>query len=77
MQTDTVMSNMSDKELKALLISQYIVILTSIAVIGLLLRRINGFKAAVKIPRIIVMKYLGYLETLEKNSPMLISSKSI
>jgi len=36
MQTDTVMSNMSDKELKALLISQYIVILTSIAVIGLL-----------------------------------------
>ena len=49
----------------------------AIAVIGLLLRRINGFKAAVKIPRIIVMKYLGYLETLEKNSPMLISSKSI
>ena len=30
------MSNMSDKELKALLFSQWIVILTSIAVIGLL-----------------------------------------
>ena len=28
------MSNMSDKELKALLISQYIVIITSIVVIG-------------------------------------------
>ena len=27
-------SNMSDKELKALLISQYIVILTSIAIVG-------------------------------------------
>ena len=36
MQTDTVMSNMSDKELKALLISQYIVILTRIEVIGVL-----------------------------------------
>ena len=29
------MSNMSDKELKALLISQYIVIINSIAVIGI------------------------------------------
>ena len=49
----------------------------AIAVIGLLLRRSKGSKAEVNIPRMIVMKYLGYLDTLEKNSPMLINSKSI
>ena len=41
-----------------------------IAVMGLLPRLINGEIAAVKTPKTIVMRYLGYLETLEKNSPM-------
>ena len=38
--------------------------------IGLLPRLINGEIAAVKTPKTIVMRYLGYLETLEKNSPI-------
>ena len=42
----------------------------AIAVIGLLPRLINGEIAEVKTPRTIVMRYLGYLETLEKNSPI-------
>ena len=37
--------------------------------IGLLPRLINGEIAEVKTPKTIVMRYLGYLETLEKNSP--------
>ncbi len=39
-------------------------------VIGLLPLLINGEIAAVKTPKTIVMKYFGYLETLEKNSPI-------
>ena len=42
----------------------------AIAVIGLLPRLINGEIAAVKTPKTIVMRYFGYLETLEKNSPI-------
>ena len=42
----------------------------AIAVIGLLPRLINGEIAEVKTPKTIVMRYLGYLETLEKNSPI-------
>ncbi len=42
----------------------------AIAVIGLLPRLIKGEIAAVKTPKTIVMRYLGYLETLEKNSPI-------
>ena len=41
-----------------------------IAVIGLLPRLIKGEIAAVKTPKTIVMRYLGYLETFEKNSPI-------
>ncbi len=41
-----------------------------IAVIGFLLRLTKGSKAAAKTPRMIVMRYLGYLDTLEKNSPI-------
>ena len=41
-----------------------------IAVIGLPLRLIKGEIAAVKTPKTIVIRYLGYLETLEKNSPI-------
>ena len=47
----------------------------AIAVIGLLPRLINGVIAAVKTPKTIVMRYLGYLETLEKNSPIFLSPK--
>ena len=42
----------------------------AIAVIGLLPRLINGEITEVKTPKTIVMRYLGYLETLEKNSPI-------
>ena len=42
----------------------------AIAVIGLLPRLINGEIAAVKTPKTMVMRYFGYLETLEKNSPI-------
>ena len=42
----------------------------AIAVIGLLPRLIKGEIAAVKTPKTIVIRYLGYLETLEKNSPI-------
>ncbi len=40
------------------------------AVMGFLLRLINGSRKAAKTPRMIVIRYLGYLETLEKNSPI-------
>ena len=42
----------------------------AIAVIGLLPRLINGEITEVKTPKTIVIRYLGYLETLEKNSPI-------
>ena len=42
----------------------------AIAVIGLLPLLINGESAEVKTPKTMVMRYLGYLETLEKNSPI-------
>jgi len=42
----------------------------AIAVIGLLPRLIKGEITEVKTPKTIVMRYLGYLETLEKNSPI-------
>ena len=42
----------------------------AMAVIGLPPRLIKGEIAAVKIPKTIVMRYLGYLETFEKNSPI-------
>ena len=42
----------------------------AMAVIGLLPRLIKGEIAEAKIPKTIVMRYLGYLETLEKNSPI-------
>ncbi len=44
--------------------------ITEIAVTGFLLRLTKGSKDAAKTPRMIVMRYLGYLETLEKNSPI-------
>ena len=44
--------------------------------IGLLPRLINGEIAAVKTPKTIVMRYLGYLETLEKNSPIFHNQKT-
>ncbi len=40
------------------------------AVIGLLPRLIKGEIAEVNTPKTIVMRYLGYLETFEKNSPI-------
>ena len=40
---------------------------------GFLLRRINGSREAANTPRIIVIRYLGYLETLEKNSPIVLA----
>ena len=40
----------------------------AMAVIGLLPRLIKGEIAAVKTPKTIVMRYLGYLETFKKNS---------
>ena len=48
----------------------------AIAVIGLLPRLTNGEIAAVKTPKTIVMRYLGYLETLEKNSPIFYQQKT-
>ena len=45
------------------------------AVIGLLPRLIKGEIAAVNTPKTIVMRYLGYLETLEKNSPIFLPPK--
>ena len=47
----------------------------AIAVIGLLPRLIKGEIAEVKTPKTIVMRYLGYLETLEKNSPIFYPQK--
>ena len=44
--------------------------ISDIAVIGLLLRRTKGSKDAANTPRIIVIRYLGYRRTLEKNSPI-------
>ena len=48
----------------------------AIAVIGLLPRLIKGEIAAVNTPKTIVMRYLGYLETLEKNSPIFYRRKT-
>ena len=48
----------------------------AMAVIGLLPRLIRGEIAAVKTPKTIVMRYLGYLETLEKNSPIFYPQKN-
>ena len=42
----------------------------AMAVIGLLPRLIKGEIAEVKTPKTIVMRYLGYLETFKKNSPI-------
>ncbi len=47
-----------------------------IAVTGLELRLTKGSKPAANTPRIIVMRYLGYLATLEKNSPIGILKES-
>ena len=47
--------------------------INDIAVTGFLLRRINGSSEAAKTPRMIVIRYLGYLETLEKNSPIVLA----
>ena len=47
----------------------------AIAVIGLLPLLIKGEIAEVKTPKTIVMRYLGYLETLEKNSPIFYPQK--
>ena len=47
--------------------------INEIAVTGFLLRRINGSREAAKTPRMIVIRYLGYLETLEKNSPIVLA----
>ena len=46
------------------------------AVTGLLPRLIKGEIAEVKTPKTIVMRYLGYLETLEKNSPIFYPEKT-
>jgi len=43
---------------------------------GLPLRLIKGEIAAVKTPKTIVIRYLGYLETLEKNSPIFYHQKT-
>ena len=45
------------------------------AVIGFLPSLTKGEIAAVKTPKTIVMRYLGYLETLEKNSPIFYPQK--
>ena len=63
---------------KAIALSKKIIVITplnnapirAMAVIGLLPRLIKGEIAAVKTPKTIVMRYLGYLETFEKNSPI-------
>ena len=47
-----------------------------IAVMGLPPRLIKGEIAAVKTPKTIVIRYLGYLETLEKNSPIFYHQKT-
>ena len=44
--------------------------ISDIAVIGLLVRLIKGSRKAAKTPRTIVIRYLGYLRTLVKNSPI-------
>ena len=44
--------------------------------IGLLPRFIKGEIEAVNTPKIIVMRYLGYLETFEKNSPIFYTQKT-
>ncbi len=41
---------------------------------GLLLRRTNGSRDAAKTPRTMVIRYLGYLSTFEKNSPIALAS---
>ena len=48
----------------------------AIAVIGLAPRLIKGEIAEVKTPKTMVMRYLGYLETLEKNSPIFHQQKT-
>ena len=48
----------------------------AIAVIGLLPRLIKGEIAAVNTPKTMVIRYLGYLETLEKNSPIFYHQKT-
>jgi len=63
---------------KASVISPLInALIIAIAVIGLLLLLIKGSKAAVNTPRIIVMRYLGYRETFEKNSPIVMTNSYI
>ena len=47
-----------------------------IAVMGLPPRLIKGEIAAVKTPKTIVIRYLGYRETLEKNSPIFYHQKT-
>ena len=44
--------------------------ISAIAVIGFELLLMSGSKTEVNTPRIIVIKYLGYLETFAKNSPI-------
>ena len=48
----------------------------AIAVIGLLPRFTKGEIEAVNTPKTIVMRYLGYLETFEKNSPIFHTQKT-
>ena len=48
----------------------------AIAVIGLRPRLIKGEITEVKTPKTMVMRYLGYLETLEKNSPIVYHQKT-
>ena len=48
----------------------------AIAVIGFLPLLIKGEIAAVKTPNTIVMRYFGYLETFEKNSPIFYTQKT-
>ena len=45
------------------------------AVTGLLLRRTTGSKDAANTPRTIVIRYLGYRRTLEKNSPIALQAE--
>ena len=47
----------------------------AIAVIGLLPLLIKGAITEVKTPKTMVMRYLGYLDTLEKNSPIFYHQK--
>ena len=48
----------------------------AIAVIGLLPRLIKGEIAAVNTPKTMVIRYFGYLETLEKNSHIFYHQKT-